>query len=244
MNKLIAEYDPCNHISSEVNYRLEQLSEEYESKKKLLSEYDCQDIDELKEKLETEVFEDADFFRFLWEDFSYYITLVFPLEKKYVVLGSNMGWQNREGWTVIDNAESGEDFIRQLVGFDCDSTIKIYKQNDNTFTARVSHHDSPTGEGREIIPEDIFLKNVLKEFDLKDLQVFMKNWFLANDGDLSQLDDDFHKKYGNAFSRLSRKKISEYIKYMLDNQWPEFEGKNSLKELDEIIQYYLKPGQE
>jgi len=76
----------------------------------------------------------------------------------FYVEGSSMGWRNQHGFKTF-TADNGRDFINGVVGLDCDYTLYLYEHgepgNDNYYLyGSVSHHDSPTGEGRQVWPVD------------------------------------------------------------------------------------------
>jgi len=67
---------------------------------------------------------------------------------------TNMTWRNFDGAKMFV-ADTGEDFIRQVVGLDCDYSLSLYergKPGDDGYHlyGSVRHHDSPAGEGRVV----------------------------------------------------------------------------------------------
>ena len=74
------------------------------------------------------------------------------------VTGSNMTWRNVHGENTFV-ADTGKDFIKQVVGLNCEYTLYLYEHGEPGddgyhLYGSVSHHDSPTGEGRTVYPVD------------------------------------------------------------------------------------------
>ena len=64
--------------------------------------------------------------------------------KTIYVEGRNMGWRNRSGEkTFILNKTI--DMFREIAP-ECDLTYYIEKVSNNEYSAKIAHHDSPTGE--------------------------------------------------------------------------------------------------
>lgn len=85
-----------------------------------------------------------------------------------VVIATNIGWRNHTGWRIF-RLDDVQDFVRKVSGFDCDQTIEFYVDETMQVTARISHHDSPTGEGRSIVSLKEWIAREIKDISLDDL---------------------------------------------------------------------------
>lgn len=101
---------------------------------------------------------DYDLYTWPWENLCGWISEWLKDNKfsHFYAEGSSMGWRNHSGYKLF-TADTGEEFIRKVVGLDCDYTLRLYEHgkpgDDNYYLyGTVSHHDSPTGEGRTIRP--------------------------------------------------------------------------------------------
>lgn len=71
--------------------------------------------------------------------------------KTWHVEAHDIGWRNLSGSKTF-TCTSARNFVQQISGMDCSCTVQIMasRRKPATLTAYVYHHDSPTGELREI----------------------------------------------------------------------------------------------
>lgn len=99
----------------------------------------------------------------------------FDFADRWIVFASGIGWRNLEGHKTFE-AGNAQDFIVKSFGFDCDFSVKLYKVPQG-FEATYYHHDSPTGESREMIrAKDYVFERVTKDFTIQELQRFLTNY--------------------------------------------------------------------
>jgi len=103
-------------------------------------------IDE--DKVREQVYEDSDIYTWHYDDF---IQNLDEGMKEYMkkggywrVDGHNMGWQNRTGYRHFQ-AENGEELFQAIKPNTSELTAYFY-EGKGGMEARISHHDSPTGE--------------------------------------------------------------------------------------------------
>jgi len=140
-DNLLFSWDACELIDDEVCRR---------------REYDDEDLrsdEELREDIES----DYDFWQWSWRDL--YEAVTNWLEENnihhFYVEGQRMGWRNRSGHRLL-SVDTGEQFIRGVLNLDCDVTFRFYGEekirglNKIVLYGTVWHHDSPTGESRQV----------------------------------------------------------------------------------------------
>lgn len=95
---------------------------------------------------------------------------------KWIAFGSAIGWRNQTGHKIFE-AENATSFIREAFGMDCNFSVKLYIEDDKYFYAVYSHHDSPTGEYRDIVRVEDYVKDTVWEhFTIQELQRFLTNY--------------------------------------------------------------------
>lgn len=67
----------------------------------------------------------------------------------WYITGENMGWRNLSGYKYLQ-ADNAKDLIYGIVP-DCDYSLTIWNDKKG-YKAKLSHHDSPTGETYYIKP--------------------------------------------------------------------------------------------
>ena len=91
-----------------------------------------------------------------------------PEEGFIVVVATNVGWRNNHGWKIFP-LDGPKDFVRKVSGFTCDQTIEFYVDETMQVTARIAHHDSPTGEGRSIVPLREWIAREIGDLSMEEL---------------------------------------------------------------------------
>jgi len=87
-----------------------------------------------------------------WETFEHDMSYFDQyIGETFSVIGTNMGWQNRTGQKDVEVTD-GMDLFK-AIQLDTDFTVRFWRDSDDepgVYHARMSHHDSPTGESYEI----------------------------------------------------------------------------------------------
>jgi len=84
-----------------------------------------------------------------WEDALYQVDYLVDPSGSWHVDAENIGWRNMSGEKDF-TCNSASDWLREVAGFDCAWSMQIMVHDQDNITAYVYHHDSPTGELREI----------------------------------------------------------------------------------------------
>jgi hypothetical protein len=108
---------------------------------------------------------DEDDYAMHWQDFLYEIEAWMDKNPgPYIVKGTGMGWRQRYGVLFI-NPSDARTFVQKVTPKTSDFTFRMYEK-DGKYLGSISHHDAPTGEGREFIsvPKARLTVRQLKEF--------------------------------------------------------------------------------
>lgn len=123
----------------------------------------------------------------------------------FIIMGSEMGWRNLSGYKATQ-AEDFNDILEAVTG-DYDFTANFnYNTWENILSARISTHDSPTGEFYTIIPADN-----ITYLDRYNPQLFNDVLKLSlYDDDVREMmnsTDEIYEKYINFISKLEMNEI-------------------------------------
>ena len=85
-----------------------------------------------------------------YADFKYDIEGEFKqhIGKEIIITTKNRGWDNQKGECkfILDDTDE----IFEKIWLDTDLRFQLWKQGARTYTAKMYHHDSPTGEDYKI----------------------------------------------------------------------------------------------
>lgn len=152
----IAEYDYSEFIELEAKHYLENLHGFLDRYEFYILE-DLRQVGTLKPNEVTEeiinnvVWRDEHLPGDAWEQFEYDMTYFDKYSgETFHIEGTNMGWQNRSDEKVIDVVD-GMDLFK-AIEVNSDFNVRFWRDSDDkpgVYHARMSHHDSPTGENYE-----------------------------------------------------------------------------------------------
>lgn len=171
----------------------------------------------------------------------------YDCEGYFVVTGSSMGWRNLSGSKSFYSSDVDE-FIKNVAGLDCEYSMELKIDKKGHISGRVSHHDSPTGEGREIYTLKEYIHLVTSDYSIKQLRAFLKGykeaqgweaWEIMNYcgyyEDRNEPKIEAKKHY---ISELSKKDIAEFLYNAFDEQLEEFLP-DEAQYLSEVINYHM-----
>ncbi len=151
----IAEYDYSEFVNLEAKHYLQNpddFIERYE-----FYELDGEEVNRVGDLKESEVTEEI-IQEVVWRDdlLPGDAWETFELDMSYFdqysgetfsVIGTNMGWQNRTGQKDVE-VRDGMDLFK-AIEVNSDFNVRFWRDSDDkpgVYHARISHHDSPTGE--------------------------------------------------------------------------------------------------
>jgi len=155
----IAEYEVAEFTDHHIKHYLQNPDEfiqRYEFYK-LEGEEVCR-VGDLKEKEVTEeivqeiVWRDEHLPSDAYDQFEYDMSYFDKYSgETFSIIGSSMGWQNRTGQKDVEVSDGMDLF--EAIRVDSDLNFRIWRESDDApgiYHARMSHHDSPTGEHYEL----------------------------------------------------------------------------------------------
>lgn len=144
---IVASYDVNDYLDEQARYWKEKKDEFIEHLD--LDEEEAKEVDD--DYIDKHVWGDEDAGTWIYEDLQHHLEEEFSdkLGKHVIVRGRNMGWRNLHGTKTFE-LDDTEQMMREIVPENTDFTYYLYKTDDNNYSAKVSHHDSPMGEHYEL----------------------------------------------------------------------------------------------
>jgi hypothetical protein len=91
------------------------------------------------------------------------------LSGDWICFAENIGWRNRSGCKTF-HSETPIGFVSKAIGLNTsDYDFTLEKNKFGTYVMKVYHHDSPTGESREIYRQEDWIEQELKEYTRNEL---------------------------------------------------------------------------
>lgn len=156
----------------------------------------------------------------------------------FLITARGLGWRNQSGYKIIAT-EKAEEFIKALVGFDCEYTLRCFESDKSLLTASVYHHDSPTGESREVFDFEQFTKEAVNQFSLQELQKFLSGWLAANEDsyyylcDLEEITDFLDGKARRNFTK------EDFAALIWEMYKEETLSESETVKIEKTIKYYI-----
>ena len=144
---IVARYDINDTLSADAKYWKENKEEFIDEK--MLDEEEAKEVDD--DYIDRYIWGDEDAGYWIYDDLKEDLRMEFEdkLGKHVIVGGRNMGWRNLEGTKTFE-LDDTEQMMREIVPENTDFIYYLYKTDDNNYSAKVSHHDSPMGEHYEL----------------------------------------------------------------------------------------------